>query len=330
MVMLSIIFVIGVLQLKGAVAATSVSKLYVEPWGLHSIRLTWLVNKPSTEVIERFRVNMTRMAFPRPVVSTIELTLAEVTRNGGDYVKTMSNMVAGASYMVQVAAITSGSYVGTGDLSNVGRVKTSIAAPPAPVNFRPNVVSSAHSVDVSLWQASDVNGPVKWYKIIACETNKKPTKRPRDFWESDFLSYTDMIKKKKTEWTFEGECIPYVAGKKLDARPFKATFTLGVVYVDNGKFVGFDARKRRNVPEVVVENPALKPETQYYLFERAYVSQDHYTSSPDWIPAKTVAKPANGFTDEEMAGIIIAIIVLFLIPATVLIACYKRNRSKEV
>ena len=82
---------------------------------------------------------------------------------------TVRGLAPYTEYQVSVAAVSSSTCVGLGDLSGNTTIKTSRATPPGPVESVPNVQSTDGSGVTLSWEAPKENGghPVETYYIVA-------------------------------------------------------------------------------------------------------------------------------------------------------------------
>ncbi|XP_065061673.1 uncharacterized protein LOC135688684, partial [Rhopilema esculentum] len=207
--------------------------------------------------------------------------------------------------------------------------------------FTSTIIERKHleklNVNIFKSEAKDISfviplkrGPenTKEYHIIVLETgNSSKVKDPLDWKPSELGPYDSSTHISST---------PYITGVLYN---YVAKFEIG-----NGKEYESSGRRRRNADQVKYINAPLKPNTEYVVFQRAYLSAGIYFSSPWAGPFKTMwnefsnydwsffveeplkSEPGETRSIEIIVGIIVpAIIVLALAVAV----CYIRKRRSK-
>jgi len=162
-------------------------------------------------------------------------------------------------------------------------------------------------------------GPVntKSYHIIVMEGSTS-SKSPDEWLPSELRSYDDA--------TYEAG-IPYITAV--------LSSHVGNFSIGDGKEYLSSKRKRRSFGSVSYRNVPLKAKTKYLVFQRAYVSQGVFYSSP-WIgPLTTKAAKSNAQQTGEaldaaiIVGINIAVLVVILLIVTLLGIIWRRQKSNH-
>ncbi|XP_065069552.1 receptor-type tyrosine-protein phosphatase S-like isoform X2 [Rhopilema esculentum] len=154
----------------------------------------------------------------------------------------------------------------------------------------------------------------KEYHIIVLETgNSSKVKDPLDWKPSELGPYDSSTHISST---------PYIAGVLYN---YVVKFEIG-----NGKEYESSGRRRRNADQVKYINAPLKPNTEYVVFQRAYLSAGIYFSSPWAGPFKTKeplkSEPGETRSIEIIVGIIVPAIIVLALAVTV---CYIRKRRSK-
>ncbi|XP_065069554.1 uncharacterized protein LOC135694661 isoform X2 [Rhopilema esculentum] len=193
--------------------------------------------------------------------------------------------------------------------------------------FTSTIIERKHleklNVNIFKSEAKDISfviplkrGPenTKEYHIIVLETgNSSKVKDPLDWKPSELGPYDSSTHISST---------PYITGVLYN---YVAKFEIG-----NGKEYESSGRRRRNADQVKYINALLKPNTEYVVFQRAYLSAGIYFSSPWAGPFKTKeplkSEPGETRSIEIIVGIIVPAIVVLALAVAV---CYIRKRRSK-
>jgi len=161
-----------------------------------------------------------------------------------------------------------------------------------------------------------VQGPstTKSYHVIVVE-NSASVKAPQEWLPSELGPYDEATYR-------VGK--PYVAAVLSS---YVSSFSVG-----DGKDYFSSNRRRRNVGSVTYKNAPLKANTDYLVFQRAYVSQSVYYSSP-WIgPLKTkqASSPTSTPPPSPPIGLIVGVVVAVVIILALSILVFVIYRKRKV
>jgi len=159
-------------------------------------------------------------------------------------------------------------------------------------------------------------GPVntKSYHVIVMEGNTS-SKSPDKFLRTELGPYDQS--------TYEAG-IPYVAAVLSSYAP---KFSVG-----DGKEYKVSKRRKRNVESVIYKNIPLKANTEYFVFQRAYVSQEVFFSTP-WL-GPLIIKVGESDTQQAKGSLATNTIIstsiaalLFIVIVFLLVVIYRSRRQ---
>jgi len=149
---------------------------------------------------------------------------------------------------------------------------------------------------------------------------------------------SSSLSKSPDEW-LPSQLGPYDASTSKTGQPYVTAILssyMSKFVIGDGKEYKASSRIRRNVGSGTYKNVPLKPNTEYLVFQRAYVSQNVYYSSP-WLgpiktnPDKSSAQPSNeslGMTT-TIVTINVAAFVFIVIIAVLAVIVISRRNSKQ-
>lgn len=238
-------------------------------------------------------------------------------------------------YKIHVACRSSG---GIGPASPYVEQQTKAGEPPPLGTLAPPDKRSikSNSFIVRLAKASNEMGEIKYYQVIvrelATDNRNKPVplEEPDSIKPKDLYTYDEARRKKP-------QLVPYIAAQ-FPAREFDLYENFVVGAESKGSSEAKRRRRRRRVEGDSQEyyNGPLEEKTYYAVFQRAYVSEDVYSSS-DWTdPVTTAAIPKVETAETSthigiIVGLILAIVfVALLILVVIYFVRRKRGRFDRV
>ncbi|XP_067022800.1 receptor-type tyrosine-protein phosphatase delta-like isoform X6 [Acropora muricata] len=238
-------------------------------------------------------------------------------------------------YKIHVACRSSG---GIGPASPYVEQQTKAGEPPPLGTLAPPDKRSikSNSFIVRLTKASNEMGEVKYYQVIVRElaTDNKnkpvPLEEPDSFKPKDLYTYDEARRRKP-------KLVPYIAAQ-FPAGEFDLYENFVVGAGSKGSSEAKRRRRRRRVEGDSQEyyNGPLEENTYYAVFQRAYVSEDVYSSS-DWTEPVTTAAIAENKDPPSSTpiGMIVGLILVIVIVALlILVVIYfvrrKRGRFDRV
>ncbi|XP_044179413.1 receptor-type tyrosine-protein phosphatase delta-like isoform X6 [Acropora millepora] len=238
-------------------------------------------------------------------------------------------------YKIHVACRSSG---GIGPASPYVEQQTKAGEPPPLGTLAPPDKRSikSNSFIVRLTKASNEMGEVKYYQVIvrelATDNRNKPVplEEPDSVKPKDLYTYDEARRRKP-------KLVPYIAAQ-FPAREFDLYENFVVGAGSKGSSEAKRRRRRRRVEGDSQEyyNGPLEENTYYAVFQRAYVSEDVYSSS-DWTEPVTTAAIAENKDPPSSTpiGMIVGLILVIVIVALlILVVIYfvrrKRGRFDRV
>ncbi|XP_044179418.1 receptor-type tyrosine-protein phosphatase S-like isoform X11 [Acropora millepora] len=233
-------------------------------------------------------------------------------------------------YKIHVACRSSG---GIGPASPYVEQQTKAGEPPPLGTLAPPDKRSikSNSFIVRLTKASNEMGEVKYYQVIvrelATDNRNKPVplEEPDSVKPKDLYTYDEARRRKP-------KLVPYIAAQ-FPAREFDLYENFVVGAGSKGSSEAKRRRRRRRVEGDSQEyyNGPLEENTYYAVFQRAYVSEDVYSSS-DWTEPVTTAiaenkDPPSSTPIGMIVGLILVIVIVALL-ILVVIYFVRRKRGR--